>query len=257
MDWMFKAALTAAAVCVVMAAARQLGQRAAGVVAAFPVITAPTLAWVSHEQGLGFATSAAVGSVAATAIMAMFALGYARGSRHGGVGTALGCGLVAALVAAVPAAIASARLTEALALALACCVLALVALPAGTAPFVPASRVRLPPAVFVAAASVTAAAAATLGPQLGGFATGLISSLPLIGGCVTVLEHTTGGPRAAQRFLGGYVQGLFGKTVFGVVFALLASTLGAAPALLLACAAAGLFSVPWARAWHLTLSTRL
>jgi hypothetical protein len=247
MDLIFKAALTAATVFVVVAAARCLGQRAAGVMAAFPIITAPTLAWVSHEQGVGFAVSAAVGSVSACAIMAIFALAYARGSRLGGVCTALACGLAGALVVGLPAAIASARLEEALALALVCCSFAMVCLPVGRKRVAPVRQSRLTAVAVALVCGGLSALAATIGPELGGFATGLLCSLPLIGGSVAILEHATSGPRAAQQFLHGYVRGLFGKTAFGAVFALLAVHVGAAWALLLGIVVAGMFSHRWGR----------
>jgi hypothetical protein len=247
MDWIFKAALTAVTVYVVVVAARHLGQRAAGLLAALPIITAPTLAWVSHEQGVGFAVSAAVGSVSACAIMAIFAVAYARGSRLGGVGTALAFGLAGALAMAPPAAMVSSHLGEALALALVCCSVALACLPVGSRLVAPARQSRLAAVAVALVSGGLAALAATIGPDLGGFATGLLSSLPLIGGGVAILEHTTSGPRAAQQFLHGYVRGLFGKTAFGVVFALLAVRIGAPSALLLGMVVACMFSHRWGR----------
>jgi hypothetical protein len=247
MDWIFKAALTAAMVFVVVTAARHLGQRAAGVMAALPIITAPTLAWVAHEQGVGFAVSAAVGSVAACAIMAAFSLGYARGARLGGVATALTCGLAGALAIAVPAATVSARLGAALALALVCCSVALVSVPVRARLAAPVRQSRLAPVAVALVSGGLSALAATIGPDLGGFATGLLSSLPLIGGGVAILEHATSGPSAAERFLHGYVRGLFGKTAFGVVFALLAAQVGTPSALILAIVTACMFSHSWRR----------
>src|SRR5947209_3652438 len=57
---------------------------------------------------------------------------------------------------------------------------------------------------IAAAAGGLTALASGLGASLGGFATGLLSSLPLITGAVAVAEHTGGGHRAAARFLRGY-----------------------------------------------------
>ena len=247
MDWIFKAALTAGMVFAVVAAARRLGHRAAGVMAAFPIITVPTLAWVSHEQGVAFAVSAAVGSVAACAIMAIFALAYARGSRLGGGCTALACGLAGALAVALPAARVSARLDEALALALVCCAFAMVCLPVGCKRVAPVRQSRRAAVAVALVSGGLSALAATVGPELGGFATGLLCSLPLIGGSVAILEHATSGPRAAQQFLHGYVRGLFGKIAFGAVFAWLAVHVGAASALLLGIVVAGMFSHRWGR----------
>jgi hypothetical protein len=245
MDWIFKAALTAGTVFFVTVAARHLGQRAAGVVAALPIITAPTLAWVSHEQGVQFAVEAAVGSVSACAILAIFALAYARGSRHGGAITALACGLAGALAIALPAAAVSARLGEALALALVCCAIAFVGLPVAGKQVEQSQRSRIAPFLVSVIAGALTAVAATIGPNLGGFATGLLSSLPLIGGGVAILEHMTSGSRAARNFLHGYVRGLFGKTAFGAVFALLAARVGVPSALALAIVTACILSYGW------------
>jgi hypothetical protein len=246
MDWMLKALLTAGTVFFVTGAARHYGQRAAGMVAALPIITAPTLAWVAHERGVQFAISAAVGSVSACAILAIFALAYARSSRHGGTLTALASGLAGALAVALPAAAVSAQLGAALALALACCSVAIMALPvAGQQVEQKGERSPIAPILVSAVAGGLTALAATVGPDLGGFATGLLSSLPLIGGGVAILEHATSGPRAAQHFLRGYVRGLFGKTAFGAVFALLAAHLGAPLALALAVVTAVMLSCEW------------
>ena len=75
------------------------------------------------------------------------------------------------------------------------------------------------------------ALAATVGPSMDGFATGLLSSLPLITGSVAIAEKKTYGQRAAAHFLRRHVGGLFGKASFGAVFALLAALVSAISAL--------------------------
>ena len=127
MDSLFKALLTAGTVLLVMVAARHGGRRFAGVVAALPTITAPTLAWLADEEGIAFAISAAVGSVAVCGMLAVFALVYARAARYSGGAVALACGLFGALAIALPAEAASANLTCALALALASSAIAFAA----------------------------------------------------------------------------------------------------------------------------------
>jgi hypothetical protein len=97
-------------------------------------------------------------------------------------------------------------------------------------------------ATIAIAAGALTALAATLGPALGSFATGLLASLPLISGAAAMVEHANGGHRAAAQFLRGYLWGLFGKAAFGAVFALLAVPLGAVAALLLAFACACVLS---------------
>jgi hypothetical protein len=61
-------------------------------------------------------------------------------------------------------------------------------------------------------------------------------------------EHTAAGHHAARRFLAGYVSGLYGKAIFGCVFALLAPISGAPMALIAGCLAASLLSASQWRA---------
>jgi hypothetical protein len=242
MDELFKALLTAGMVLIVMVAARLGGRRVAGLVAALPTITAPTLAWLAHDEGLGFAISAAIGSVAACAMLAVFALGYARAARYGGGVVALLCGLGGALAMALPAKAASANLPSALMLALVCCAITFAAMPRLGAETLSLRRAPCSMWRVAAMAGAITAIATLVGPAMGGFAAGLLSSLPLITGPVAMAEHANGGHRAAAHFLRGYVGGLFGKAAFGTVFVLLAPRTGALAALSLACACACLLS---------------
>jgi uncharacterized membrane protein (GlpM family) len=243
MDWIWKAVLAAATVLIVMAVARRSGRRLAGVAAALPTITAPTLAWLIHERGVNFAISAAISSVSACAMLAFFSVGYAFASRHGGKLRALLCGLAGALALAWPACVASDSLSEALVLGLGCSVLAILGIPrsAHLAVVRPCPQLSLLWAAL--AAGGLTALAAKAGPALGSFATGLLASLPVISAAVAMVEHAHGGHRAAANFLHGYAWGLLGKAGFGAVFVLLAPRTGAAAALLLACAFAGLMSL--------------
>jgi len=242
MDSLFKALLTAGTVLLVMVVARLGGRRFAGVVAALPTITAPTLVWLADDEGMAFAISAAVGSVAACGMLAVFALVYARAARYSGGAVALGCGLCGALAVALPAEAASANLTCALALALASSAVAFAAMPTSHVDVVTRkASFRLMFLVALISGGVTAFAA-SVGPSMGGFATGLLSSLPLVTGPVAMAEHAAHGHRAAAHFLRGYVGGLFGKAAFGAVFALLAPRLGVVVALSLACVCACLLS---------------
>lgn len=242
MDWFFKAGLTALAVLLVMVAARRGGRRWSGVVAALPLVTAPTLAWIVHEDGVAFAVEAAIGSTAACAMMALFALGYALAARRHRSLVALLFGLGGALLMAAPALMASGDAVEALVLAVATCGVAWLLVPDCGTDIAPRHR-STRSIVFVAlVAGGIAALAASVGPSMGGFATGLLASLPVITGSVVMFEHTACGHRAASHFLRGYVGGLFGKAAFGVVFAWLAPHLGAVAALALACMCAGVMS---------------
>ncbi|MEO8937201.1 MAG: hypothetical protein ABI277_04570 [Burkholderiaceae bacterium] len=234
MELILGAVLTALAVAGLLGAARHLGQRAAGMLAALPTVTAPTLAWIAHDRGIAFAADASVAGVAACAMLAAFALGYTRAPRHGGAALALLCGLTSAALVAWPVHHASRTLPAALALAVLSCVVALLLMPrvprVSGAPLVRTGSV-VPTA---AAAGTLTAAAATAASTLGSFAAGLLSSLPIISGTITLVEHARHGPTAATRFLRGYVGGLFAKAVFGATFAVLAIDLEAATALVIA-----------------------
>ncbi|HSI51365.1 MAG TPA: hypothetical protein VLA61_24120 [Ideonella sp.] len=238
MDGIYKAVLTAGVVWLVMAVARLGGHRVAGVAAALPTITAPTLAWLAHEQGVAFATSAAVASVAACAMLAVFAMGYALAARRGGVVFALVGGVAGAAALAWPVFAASEALGNALALALGSCAIAWYAIQRRGEQTGTQQRSRCTQACTATAVGGLTALTTTLGPLIGSFAAGVMASLPLISGAVAVVEHSASGPAAASRFLHGYVGGLFGKAAFGTVFALLAAPIGAPWALLWACASA-------------------
>ena len=175
-------------------------------------------------------------------MLAGFAVAYARVARRCGAFAALVAGLVAAAALSLPSLWASHRLVDALALALLSSAVAIAAMPSArpTPSGRPMAMASMTLVSIVAAAM--SAVAASVGPSLGGFATGLLSSLPLITGAVAMAEHTTAGHGAARRFLAGYVSGLFGKAMFGCVFALLAPACGAPMALLLGCVAATLTS---------------
>lgn len=237
MERILGAVLTALVVAGVLFMARHLGQRAAGMLAALPTVTAPTLAWIAHDRGIAFAADAAIAGVAACAMLAAFAVGYTRAPQRGGSVLATLCGLTSAALVAWPVQRASHSLPSALMLAVLSCMLALLLMPrvprvSGTPCVHTASVVRT-----AAAAGTLTAAAATAASTFGSFAAGLLSSLPVISCTVTLVEHARHGPIAATRFLRGYVCGLFAKAAFGAAFAILAIDLDAGSALVLACLA--------------------
>lgn len=250
MDQVLGALGTALVVGVILALARHLGQRAAGLLAALPTVTAPTLAWLAYDRGAAFAADASIAGVSACAMLAAFALGYTRAPRTGGSASALFCGIGAAALAAWPAHHASHTLFAAVALALVSCTLALLAMP--RAPAADPTRTVCTGSLVptAAAAGTLTALSASLASTLGSFAAGLLSSLPIISGTVAVVEHARHGPVAASRFLRGYVGGLFAKAAFGAAFAWLAVHIDAGPALLLACLATGPATTLVARVAH-------
>jgi len=247
MDGWLKALLTAVTVALVVWLSQRAGRWVAGLVAALPTVTAPTLAWLALDRSLAFAVNAAIASVAACAMLAGFALGYVLAARCRGGPAALAGGLFGALAMAPAAIAAASSLPVALALALGAISVALAAMPVLlTGAVVPRQAAPALASTAFAAGGLSALAAA-LGPWLGSFAVGLLSSLPVASGTVAMAEHARGGHAAAARFLRGYVAGLFGKAAFGAVFAMLAVGLGAMPALAIAAAIACAASVAAAR----------
>jgi hypothetical protein len=79
MEWLAKAALSAAAVGALLFIAQRFGRRAAGLMTGLPTVTAPALGWLGLEHGAGFALLAAEAGVAAGALCAVFAWTYATG----------------------------------------------------------------------------------------------------------------------------------------------------------------------------------
>ena len=239
MEWLLGSLLTTLIVAAVLGLIRHLGQKTAGMLAALPTVTVPTLAWIAHDRGIAFAADASIAGVAACAMLATFALCYTRAPRRGGSGLAVVCGMAGAALVAWPVQLASRTLPSALSLAVLSCVLALLLMPrvprvCDTQPT--CTRSVIPTAAV--AGTVTAAAAATAS-MVGSFAAGLLSSLPIISGAVVLVEHARHGPVAATRFLRGYVGGLIAKAAFGAAFALLAINLDAGTARVLACCATG------------------
>lgn len=238
MDIWWKAVGTAVTMAVVILMARRAHRRLAGLVAAFPTVTAPALLWLARDEGEAFAAAAAVAAVASCVMQAGFALGYARASRRLGASAALACGLAAAAGLASLSMAVSHQLAQAACAAVAGVALCKLMLPAAgggpvTARALPSGGSR-EIALTVAASALLSTLAASLGAHWGPFAAGLLASLPVVCGTVAVIEHRRHGPGAAAEFLHSYTGGLFGRVLFGVAFALAAPAWGATWALLLA-----------------------
>ena len=248
MEWINKALLTAAIVALLLAVSTRFGRRGAGLLAGLPTITGPALWWLALEHGHDYAGQAAVGSVAACALCALFALAYERASPHVGALTAL---VVACLVAAL-----SVPLLQALSGNLASA-LAIAVLVAGGASILMSDRAAAtassarPPAagrrhdiaLTALVAGVVSGGVAWAAPATGPFWAGVLASPPLLAAAVAVHEHASAGHDTAQRFLRGYVAGLIGRAAFAAGFALLVAPLGAAPATLVAAVAGCAFAL--------------
>ena len=112
MDWSSKFFITAVGALLVLLVAQRFGQRVAGLVAALPLVTAPALVWLAHDHGIAFAVGAAVGSVGACAMLAVFALAFSIASRRGSAVALLAGGAAAALVTLPVLAVSGSLLVE-------------------------------------------------------------------------------------------------------------------------------------------------
>ncbi|MFN9028721.1 MAG: hypothetical protein ACK5XM_00555 [Betaproteobacteria bacterium] len=246
MDWLYKAALTAAVVAIVLMTVSRFSRRLGGLLAGLPVITAPALFWLVHEQGADFAALAATGSVAASAAAALYALAYGRIARRLGPLSTLLPSLALGGLAAMVMSAAALTTGIALLLALAACTLTWRMLHPPAAPRSSAASGRAPLRsilVLSGTAALVSLVVSLTSLQLGPYWSGLLASVPIISTCALVQQHVTLGGKSLHPFLAGYVDGLLAKAVFAASFAWLLphasveAAFVAAGALGLACAA--------------------
>ena len=236
MDWRCKAALTAVAIVLLLAAAQRLGRHVAGILTGLPTVTGPALAWLAFEHGEFYAVDAAIGSVAACAACAVFALTYERASRRTGP-------LISLIIASAPTALATVALqwiAGSLLASLATAVGATLVIHAalagrGARARSTAVRLRGEPWVTAGVAGLVSGAVSVLAISVGSFWAGMMASPPLIAAAMAMHEHLRREHQDVRDFMRGYVGGLIGRGGYGAVFALLVGPLGIGPAA--ACAA--------------------
>ncbi len=234
MDWICKAVLTAATVALLLAVAQLFGRRFAGILAGLPTVTGPALIWLALEFGAGDAVEAAIGSVAACALCALFALVYERASRRAGIAVALMSSLAVSVLAAPPLRWLSADLPLALLIAAIASVVVHGAIPDTLDEAAPARRLPGEVVLTAVVSGLVSGAVALAAPQVGPFWSGVLASPPLIAAAVAMHQHAREDHASVRRFLRGYVGGLLGRAAFGAGFALLIAPLGVTAAALLA-----------------------
>jgi hypothetical protein len=209
-------------------AARRWGLRLGGLVSAFPAIVGPLLLIAAHEHGTAFAAKAASGTLLGLVALSGFALAYGRTAVHAGWRTSLAAGwAAAAAITAVLAAVDAGPLAG-LGAATLSLVLAYCALPTGAAPLAAPSAPRwdLPLRMALTAAVIVslAAAAARLGPVVGG----LLAALPVLASVLAVFTHEQQGSAAICALLRGMLSGMAGFVVFCLLVAVLVDRAGIA-----------------------------
>lgn len=243
MDWGYKAVLTAVTVAAVLMAAQVFGRRLAGLLAGLPIITAPALLWLAQSQGTAFAAQTAVGSVAACGAAAVFALAYERLARRlTPLATLAGSLAIGGLAAGALSGIGAQAGWAALCAALGCAI-AWAGLPQPVRAAPAGRRLRGELWLVAVAAGAVCALVGAWSTQLGPYWSGLLASLPIVSACALVHQQVTAPADELRRLLRGYVGGLAGKAVFGLLFAALVGPVPAAAALLLAAALTAVLAV--------------
>lgn len=200
----FKAVMTAAVVVAVSVAAERSGPLMAALIAALPTAASVTYIILALEHPPAFVAASAIGSMAANAAVAVFALSYAAlAQRHGIV-----LSITAATLAwfAVAAVLRLFDWTPASALLLNAVVFA-VTIPL-SARYRAARPLRerikrtgydLP--LRAAAAAVVVTAVTTASHWIGSFASGVFAVFPIVMGSFAVIMHPRAGGKAAAAVL--------------------------------------------------------
>ena len=246
MDWAYKAVLTATTVALLLAVAQLFGRRLAGILAGLPTVTGPALVWLALDHGTDFAVEAALGSVAASALCGLFAVGYERASRRFGPLVAVLAACMASL-APLPLLVgwsgAPGSPLLLLCAVMTVCTLCVAWIPATSAHgdiVAPPSRRRALELWITAGVSgLVSGTTALAAPEVGPFWAGVLASPPLIAAAVAIHLHVAAPPRgdgAVARFLRGYAAGLIGRSGFAALFAALLAPTGVVAAVLIATA---------------------
>jgi hypothetical protein len=234
-----KLGLTPILIAAASLAARRWGPSVGGWIVALPLTSGPVLFFLALDHGVPFAVTAAVGSLAGLAAIAIFCLAYAlAGRRAGGRGGPI-VGLIAGSIAfaAVGAALQPFLDGSVWLVAAAVVVAIFVALrllPAG-------ERLRTDvahpwwdlPARMVVATSLVLGLTA-VAPLLGPHVSGLVATFPVYLSVLTAFAHLHAGVGAAVGVLRGLLTGMVAAAAFFLVVHLALEPAGIGPAFLAA-----------------------
>ena len=223
-------------------AGKRFGPSFAGWLAGLPVVVGPILFLLAIEQGTGFASRAAVSTLASVATVIAFGVAYAWGaqrysSKRGWVASSA-CGLLAWSVAALIISHISFSLNAAAILALAALFIAPFLYPAqaaiNAASKLPATELLARMAAGAALTLVVTTAAQSLGTTWSGIA----ALAPVLSPVLAVFAHRRNGGAHAIALFKGLVRGLYALATFCFVVSWQIVELGTTRAFLLAIAAA-------------------
>jgi len=209
------AALSAAAVGVLLTTLRRAGPRASGLAAAVPINSVPVLFWLSLEHGGAYATTAVLGTLWGTGLTVLLGAGFARlasalHAARAALVAWLAIGGLAMLTLDVPT------------LPAAAAVLAMCAVVVGRAAFprpssgdaTPRGSKRDGTLLAMATAGAMSLLVSELSRHSGPQLCGLVAAVPLVGMFATYAGYRQGGTRLMLRVLGGYLDGMAAKAAF-------------------------------------------
>jgi len=223
---LLKIVLVPSLILAITFAGRRWGPAVAGWLSGFPVISGPILFFMATDQGLSFASAAAIGTLSAVLAIVAFGLSYAWAATRMSWPGSLLCALLAYFAAVA--------LLNALALPVSVAApLILIALWLAPrffprrvySPSVLASpRGELLLRVLTSAILVVSVTyfAASLGPRL----SGLFAMFPVINSVLAVFSHLHSGREFTIKLLRGMVLGYYAFSTFCLVLALTLMPLG-------------------------------
>jgi hypothetical protein len=212
--------------------ARRWGERAGGVVSAFPAIVGPVLLIVALAHGPRFAAKAASGTLLGLASLAAFAFAYGRVACRHQWRASLLAGWACAAFAALAVGLAAGDAGSQAGLAVAAVTLALAyrALPACVRSSATPQRRRGTVASRMATAALLVALLSAAAGALGPLAGGMLAALPVLACVLAVFTHREAGSSAAIGLLRGLLAGMASFVVFCQLIATLIVPYGIAPA---------------------------
>lgn len=217
-------------------AGRRWGPAISGWLVGLPLTSGPVMFFLALNQGLGFASAAAVGTLAGTFSQVVFSLAYTWIGTRYHWGWAFLAGTAAFAVFTLGLQALNLPVSLFFVLALLSLVIGIVLLPrypmlAQANPIAP-PRWDIPARMLVA--TIIVVTLTSLAPLFGPRLTGLLSPFPVYAGVLTLFAHRQQGPGAATHVLRGLLLGLFGFASFFFILSISLEQLGIFPAFCLA-----------------------
>ena len=221
---LFKIAITPLLVLGATLLQRRFGGSIGGLLTGLPLTSAPLSVFLALENGPGFASRAAVGTLLGLTGTAGFCAIYARAAR----GTRWAPALVLASLASAGWFLVLARLPQrpGMAAMVFPALVALALLAGRQGPILPAPHPwwDLPARMLLALAVVLGITAASL--HLGPTWSGLLAALPVLSATMGSFTHRHAGPEAARALLRGIIVGCLGVAAFNLAVALCLQRVG-------------------------------